>query len=375
MQNNFFGSKLNTILLLILIVFMIFALRVMLKDKETYLPLISETSKEIKLSGLVTDKVDECYVDGVCAIEIKNKYWIDYMHDTRIEQRPRGTTEGTFEVGSMVEVYAVRDHVIDGYYTIFGDEKYYIKVIESEYIEEPRGENRYKSLTDDLNGDGLVESISLEVRATPGASPSSSFAESILRINSVSFNSGVQENPEPYFGVVDINKKDKLKEIAMLDRGPSDDPITTFLAWDGNKIINYGSIPSDYYFMKFDGNNKITTRIRGHILQTWFYEADYVLSGSKIISSPRDFYEIVDGPEDLMMLQDLSVVKSQKDISVVATFKKGEKINLIGCDDIAWCKAKNQAGIEGWFALENFDQIKGTNFSARDVFEGLSYAD
>lgn len=38
MQNKFFGSKLNSVLLLILIVLMIFALRIMLKDKATYLP-------------------------------------------------------------------------------------------------------------------------------------------------------------------------------------------------------------------------------------------------------------------------------------------------------------------------------------------------
>ena len=38
MPNKFFGSKLNSALLLILIILMIFALRIMLKDKETYLP-------------------------------------------------------------------------------------------------------------------------------------------------------------------------------------------------------------------------------------------------------------------------------------------------------------------------------------------------
>jgi hypothetical protein len=38
MNPKFFGSKLNTVLLLVLIVLMVFALRIMLKDKETYLP-------------------------------------------------------------------------------------------------------------------------------------------------------------------------------------------------------------------------------------------------------------------------------------------------------------------------------------------------
>ena len=38
MPNKFFGSKLNSVLLLVLIILMVFALRIMLKDKETYLP-------------------------------------------------------------------------------------------------------------------------------------------------------------------------------------------------------------------------------------------------------------------------------------------------------------------------------------------------
>jgi|SRR3989338_11191082 len=38
MQNNFFGSKLNTVLLLVLIVLMVFAIKIMLKNKELYPP-------------------------------------------------------------------------------------------------------------------------------------------------------------------------------------------------------------------------------------------------------------------------------------------------------------------------------------------------
>ena len=45
-MQNFFGSKLNSVLLLILIVLMVFALRIMLKDKETYVPFTSDDNKE-----------------------------------------------------------------------------------------------------------------------------------------------------------------------------------------------------------------------------------------------------------------------------------------------------------------------------------------
>ncbi len=47
MPNKFFGSKLNSVLLLALIILMVFALRIMLKDKETYLPNLSESEESM----------------------------------------------------------------------------------------------------------------------------------------------------------------------------------------------------------------------------------------------------------------------------------------------------------------------------------------
>lgn len=49
MQNKFFGSKLNSVLLLILIVLMVFALRIMLKDKTTYLPVLEQNTPTVQV--------------------------------------------------------------------------------------------------------------------------------------------------------------------------------------------------------------------------------------------------------------------------------------------------------------------------------------
>ncbi|MDQ5954212.1 MAG: hypothetical protein QG583_140 [Patescibacteria group bacterium] len=57
MQNNFFGSKLNSVLLLILIVLMIFALRIMLKDKATYLPVLEQNVPARVTEGKTADLV------------------------------------------------------------------------------------------------------------------------------------------------------------------------------------------------------------------------------------------------------------------------------------------------------------------------------
>ncbi len=57
MSNNFFGSKLNSVLLLILIVLMIFALRIMLKDKGTYLPVLEQNVPDRVTEGKTVDLV------------------------------------------------------------------------------------------------------------------------------------------------------------------------------------------------------------------------------------------------------------------------------------------------------------------------------
>ena len=48
---EFFGSKLNTGLLLVLIVLMIFAIRIMLKDRETYFPGLGQTQIKDSAGG------------------------------------------------------------------------------------------------------------------------------------------------------------------------------------------------------------------------------------------------------------------------------------------------------------------------------------
>ncbi len=57
MSNNFFGSKLNSVLLLILIVLMIFALRIMLKDKGTYLPVLEQNVPAREVEGKKGDLI------------------------------------------------------------------------------------------------------------------------------------------------------------------------------------------------------------------------------------------------------------------------------------------------------------------------------
>jgi len=56
MQNKFFGSKLNSVLLLVLIVLMVIALRFMFKNKEIYLPSIAQDVKKENPENVINQK-------------------------------------------------------------------------------------------------------------------------------------------------------------------------------------------------------------------------------------------------------------------------------------------------------------------------------
>lgn len=45
-MNNFFGTKLNTVLLFVLIILMVFAIRIMLRNEATYLPFLGNQTEE-----------------------------------------------------------------------------------------------------------------------------------------------------------------------------------------------------------------------------------------------------------------------------------------------------------------------------------------
>lgn len=159
MKNKFFGSKLNSILLLVLIILMIIALFVMFKNKTDYINMwkqktpvinnaiinnknnqnylsnqIEEIPEEGYFSGIITEKNNDCLVDATCTLELDNSVLIIYNPSRVSGQQPIGKIEGTLNVGENVEIYAkvatnIHSEVYKDVWTIIGSEKYYIKVV------------------------------------------------------------------------------------------------------------------------------------------------------------------------------------------------------------------------------------------------------
>lgn len=69
MKNEFFGSKLNTVLLFILIILMVFAIRIMLQNKELYFPILNQEQQTIdknntQISGNKEDLISFSVLPG-----------------------------------------------------------------------------------------------------------------------------------------------------------------------------------------------------------------------------------------------------------------------------------------------------------------------
>ncbi len=238
--------------------------------------------------------------------------------------------------------------------------------------------NEYLSTSIDLNGDGVVENISIEVKGNSIEGTSTVLTASG---SSIVFPG---TNPDGYFGIVDIDTTDHEKEIAVSDRGGSIDYTTGFYRFDGSVLQLVGTVQGSYEDIDFAGNGTLTTQTRATTLQTWTYEDAFTLgTDHKLSHVEKDLYLIDPSAigAHLTMLQDLPLNTDTNEViggAIATTLKKGEKITFIGCDDVRWCKTQSATGVAGWFAVEDFNTIitiDGTRVQASEVFEGLSNAD
>ncbi len=224
----------------------------------------------------------------------------------------------------------------------------------------------YASL--DLNGDGKLDEIRFEMMGAP-----ESFDGTYALFVNDAMIEGSGWNLDPGFRVVDMDDMDAYLELAVSDFGPSDDHETDFYYYDGRELHSMGTTSGLVSQMHFDAEGFFTTLTRGQVLDTWFYDDWYRLTQDhRLEEQPQDLYA---RETSVTMLKEFTFQKSQTDTSEAFTLKVGDRATITGCDNVEWCVLKNAAGEEGWFAVEEFNQIRGTDFYSGDLFEGLSFAD
>lgn len=163
--------------------------------------------------------------------------------------------------------------------------------------------------------------------------------------------------------------------IAVPESGPSGDDATNFFAYRADKgdIVFVAKIQGKGDDLSFKGDNTILShRVRGQILQTWYHIETYKIAGDyTVMVEPQDLYDM---NTSVKVLQSISLQKSPDDKSISLKLAKGDEAVIKASDDKKWCLVTKD-GKEGWFAVESFSKIQSLNLDAREVFEGLSYAD
>jgi hypothetical protein len=218
----------------------------------------------------------------------------------------------------------------------------------------------------DLNNDGVLEKINV----VSNKNKTSEYGEYLLKIN----NSVIKlENieDETYVNIVDIDRKDTYKEIAVMARLGNDCTDTVFYAFDGKKIIKIGELGASDSETNTDGNGIVTTHQEFSLLTLWHYEEDYSLKPNMTLEPiGKKYYETTDRIMTLKLKLPMKVYKSpnSKDFFII---KKGEQVKLIGSDDKKWCYIKNSKGQIGCFEVISVSEIKSLKKPAEEVFEGI----
>lgn len=215
----------------------------------------------------------------------------------------------------------------------------------------------------DLDGNGLKDSITFNT----------THQNYQITINGITIN-GQGDCVIDSFAVVDIDNKDKVKEIVISELGPSDDPNSTFFFYNGTEIKQIGKVYSLFYRgITFDGLGKINVRSRGAFLQTWFFNIKYQLSSEHMLMKiPNQIYKT---DYSLFLKQSLKLYNDRDENCDFVIIESTTIINIIGTDNKKWCFVETENGIKGWFYVDNYYFINGTGVEAFKIFYGLSYAD
>ena len=258
---------------------------------------------------------------------------------------------------------------------------------EREYNESPVLSN-YKTypinqaVYEDLNGDGTEDEIIVSCTIDRDVS---------VMVNGTKIVYENFYNLRENFAIVDIDTSDNYKEIAISFMGPSGMGSSVFFYYDGESVVcmnegcnderpvtggrgNDDFIGENFTRIGCAGDGIIIGSQRAALLHTWFYPIRYKLSQDhRLEFIPDDVFK-VDWP--VFTLRPLTLYTERTEDSPTIEMDMGIIARLTALDDIEWVQVTLPGGEEGWFKLENFNNIidKSGSFWGHEVFFHLRYA-
>ena len=205
---------------------------------------------------------------------------------------------------------------------------------------------------DDLNSDGKEDKVILKIKKDDWYS-------STLTINDKSIDAIGDDFGNVYLSIIDIDKSDPYKEVAVHSPGPSDDDEYNIFSYDGKEIYELGLIMR---WPEFTGDGNI-------IVNDWqgFWSSvdKYTLDqkSHKLIRHPQDLYAI---GYCLEVNKTFPIYCHENRDMVLADLREGSIIKIVACDmnrgqnkdesdyQKYWYLIKSESGLLGWAKEDDF---------------------
>ncbi|MBQ8279288.1 MAG: YARHG domain-containing protein [Roseburia sp.] len=181
------------------------------------------------------------------------------------------------------------------------------------------------------------------------------------------------------FYITDIAYYDEKLEIAILDDGPSADPVTHFFQYDG-KLKYVGEVQGfpfeDYGNNQFDGftgQNSVVGTIQLDMIESAYVDAYYWYNSNEgtieLMERVSSNYTWYDAHE---LYVDIPVYYSPNTDSPVLTLQAQQAVFFIATDCKEWILVRGADGVEGYIQVKD-GQILNIGLPAEEVFSELYF--
>ena len=240
-----------------------------------------------------------------------------------------------------------------------------------------------KPVSVDLNGDGTPETLLVDL-IQGGDSPSYALSVNGSDYYTTLTQLGIHVDcPQEQFAVTDLDAGDNHLEIALADEGPSNDPHTIFLRWDGTDLISLGEV----YGMVSDGDltflggGVVDSYFRLSVLQTWCAPVLWRFNptGEFGIVHQDLYYPFPYSETQIVTaLKDLAAYADRNTESERTILPAGTKFTLTATDNARWVQCADESSKQFWLQL---DETSGHKVELSDgsyswgALDGLNLAD
>lgn len=237
----------------------------------------------------------------------------------------------------------------------------------------------------DLNGDGTLDLINLTIYNNANDLNKVGFSLNINNSNISIKNASTM----PTINFIDIDKKDKFKEIVIVSADENEPSIqyVKIYYYDGNNInLVYNGTLTGYIFpqtaeineldLTLDSNNSIVLNmLESDSVQTWNIDKVYKLNEKHVLyEAIPDYYKNKDEQKitarrDIVLYDAMDMnAKSEKPLNF------GEEVKLMGANFNYWFVINRNDKIY-YISLDNDGTIKDLGLYPNQVFTGLNATD